>query len=105
MICFKKNKFPQHVQHDEPMENDIDISLDLDFEPPAVEIDRYISWLIFLADTDISVSVLIISVLARTISVSASVLIEILVSVSVIRKYWYRHRHRLLIKNRYIVKC
>ena len=35
MICFKKNKIPQHVQHDEPVENDIDFSLDLDFEPPA----------------------------------------------------------------------
>ena len=35
MICFKKNKIPQHVQHDEPVENDIDFSLDLDFEPPT----------------------------------------------------------------------
>ena len=54
-----------------------------------VEVDRYICWPIFLADTDtdtdISVSVLIISVSARTISVSASVLIEI--SVSVFNRY------------------
>ena len=52
-----------------------------------VEIDRYIGWPIFLADTDtdIYVSVLIISVSARTISVSASVLIEI--SVSVFNRY------------------
>ena len=54
----------------------------------AKEIDRYIGWLIFLADTDtdISVSVSIISVSAKTISVSTLVLIEISVSVF----YWYR---------------
>ena len=54
-----------------------------------VEVDRYICWPIFLADTDtdtdISVSVLIISVSAKTISVSASVLLEI--SVSVCNRY------------------
>ena len=37
--------------------------------PKKLEMDRYIGWPKFLADTDISVSVLIISVSARTISV------------------------------------